>query len=153
MKILLAVDGSPYTKKMLAYLATHAEMFGTNNQFTLLNVQMPLPPRARAAVGAEVVKSYHDEEAANKQLLVLRNRDANASFNVELTAKLARECENLGITYCYKDEYIEAQNKLNKEQERLLREFAKARGEKDGDVTIKGHHEGLFAKFRDAFHR
>ena len=63
MKILLAVDGSPYTKKMLAYLATHAEMFGTNNQFTLLNVQMPLPPRARAAVGAEVVKSYHDEEA------------------------------------------------------------------------------------------
>jgi nucleotide-binding universal stress UspA family protein len=63
MKILLAVDGSPYTKKMLAYLATHAEMFGTNNQFTLLNVQLPLPPRARAAVGAEVVKSYHDEEA------------------------------------------------------------------------------------------
>ena len=64
MKILLAVDGSPYTKKMLAYLATHAEMFGTNNQFTLLNVQLPLPPRARAAVGADVVKSYHDEEAA-----------------------------------------------------------------------------------------
>ncbi|MFC7461957.1 universal stress protein [Hydrogenophaga defluvii] len=63
MKILLAVDGSPYTKKMLAYLATHAEMFGTNNQFTLLNVQLPLPPRARAAVGAEVVKSYHEEEA------------------------------------------------------------------------------------------
>ena len=59
---------------------------------------------------------FHDEEAANKQLLVLRNRDANASFNVELTAKLARECENLGITYCYKDEYIEAQNKFNKEQ-------------------------------------
>lgn len=29
MKILLAVDGSPYTKKMLAYLATHDEMFGT----------------------------------------------------------------------------------------------------------------------------
>lgn len=63
MKILLAVDGSPYTKKMLAYLATHAEMFGTNNQFALLNVQLPLPPRARAAVGAEVVKSYHEEEA------------------------------------------------------------------------------------------
>ncbi|MDO9198382.1 MAG: universal stress protein, partial [Rhodoferax sp.] len=26
MKILLAVDGSPYTKKMLAYLTTH-ELF------------------------------------------------------------------------------------------------------------------------------
>ena len=64
MKILLAVDGSPYAKKMLAYLATHIEMFGGDNRFTLLNVQLPLPPRARAAVGADMAKSYHDEEAA-----------------------------------------------------------------------------------------
>lgn len=48
---------------------------------------------------------------------------------------------------------IETPHKLNKEQEKLLREFSKARGEKDGEVTIKRHHEGLFAKFRDAFSR
>jgi molecular chaperone DnaJ len=48
---------------------------------------------------------------------------------------------------------IETPHKLNKEQEKLLREFAKARGEKDGDVTIKRHEEGLFSKFRDTFHR
>jgi molecular chaperone DnaJ len=48
---------------------------------------------------------------------------------------------------------IETPHKLNKEQEKLLKEFSKARGEKDGQVTIKGHEEGLFAKFRDAFHR
>jgi hypothetical protein len=30
MKILLAVDGSPYTKKMLAYLAAN-EMFSPKN--------------------------------------------------------------------------------------------------------------------------
>ncbi len=35
MKILLAVDGSPYTKKMLAYLVTHSETFGGSNSFTL----------------------------------------------------------------------------------------------------------------------
>jgi molecular chaperone DnaJ len=46
-----------------------------------------------------------------------------------------------------------SQHKLNREQEKLLKEFAKARGEKEGDVTIKRHEEGLFAKFRDAFHR
>ena len=63
MKILLAVDGSSYTKKMLAYLATHAEMFGGGNRITLINVQAPLPPRARAAVGADMAKQYHDEEA------------------------------------------------------------------------------------------
>ena len=64
MKILLAVDGSAYTKKMLAYLATHDEMFGTNNDFTLITVQAPLPARARAAVGADVVNEYYEEESA-----------------------------------------------------------------------------------------
>lgn len=63
MKILLAVDGSPYTKKMLAYLATHEEVFSANNQYTLFTVQSPLPPRARAAVGADVANSYYTEEA------------------------------------------------------------------------------------------
>ena len=63
MKILLAVDGSEYTKKMLAYLATHEELFGTHNEFTLLTVNTPLPPRARAAVDTELVDTYHREEA------------------------------------------------------------------------------------------
>ncbi|MGM9427317.1 universal stress protein [Hydrogenophaga sp. MI9] len=63
MKILLAVDGSAYTKKMLAYLTTHLEVFSASNQFTLFTVQMPLPPRARAAVGAQVVNSYYAEES------------------------------------------------------------------------------------------
>lgn len=64
MKILLAVDGSAYTKKMLAYLATHEELFGANNDFTAISVQAPLPPRARAAVGAEAANQYHEEESA-----------------------------------------------------------------------------------------
>lgn len=64
MKILLAVDGSPYTKKMLAYLTTHLEVFHADNEFTLFTVQMPLPPRARAAVGADVANGYYADEAA-----------------------------------------------------------------------------------------
>ena len=65
MKILLAVDGSAYTKKMLAYLASHDEMFGNNdNTVSLITVQLPLPPRARAAVGADVANSYYADEAA-----------------------------------------------------------------------------------------
>ena len=63
MKILLAVDGSKYTKKMLAYLATHDEQFSGKNEFTVLSVQAPLPARARAAVGKEVADGYHAEEA------------------------------------------------------------------------------------------
>lgn len=63
MNILLAVDGSAYTKKMLAYLAAHEELLGGTHEYTVLTVQPPLPPRARAALGKEVVDTYYAEEA------------------------------------------------------------------------------------------
>ena len=44
-------------------------------------------------------------------------------------------------------------HKLSRDQEKLLKDFASSRGEKEGDVKIKGHREGLFSKFRDAFGR
>jgi nucleotide-binding universal stress UspA family protein len=62
MNILLAIDGSPYTKKMLAYLAAHDEMLGTSHSYTAITVQAALPPRARAALGKETVDSYYAEE-------------------------------------------------------------------------------------------
>ncbi len=63
MKILLAVDGSHYTKKMLAYLATHEELYSAANDYTVLTVQPQIPHRARAAVGKAVVEGYYAEEA------------------------------------------------------------------------------------------
>ena len=63
MRILLAVDGSAYTKKMLAYLTTHDELFSAGNDYTIFTAQPSLPPRARAAVGKEVVEKYYREEA------------------------------------------------------------------------------------------
>jgi nucleotide-binding universal stress UspA family protein len=63
MKILLAVDGSEYTKKMLAYLTTHDSLFSADNSYTIFTAQPQLPPRARAAVGKEIVDKYHTEEA------------------------------------------------------------------------------------------
>ena len=64
MKVLLAVDGSAYTQKMLAYLTSHQEMLGTGHEYTIITVQPLLPPRARAALGKEVVEQYYDEESA-----------------------------------------------------------------------------------------
>jgi len=63
MNILLAVDGSPYTKKMLAYLAAHDEMLGTAHNYTAITVQPQLPPRARATLGKGVLEKYYAEEA------------------------------------------------------------------------------------------
>ena len=63
MNILLAVDGSAHTKKMLAYLVTHEELLAPSNHFTLMTVQPQLPPRARSMVGKEAVEVYQREEA------------------------------------------------------------------------------------------
>lgn len=61
MKILLAVDGSPYTKKMLAYLAAY-ELFSPKNEYTAFTAQMMLPNQARAALGKELVAKYYEDE-------------------------------------------------------------------------------------------
>lgn len=62
MKILIAVDGSTYTKHMLAYIAAHDEFLGPNHQYTALNVSAALPPRATAIFDREMLKTYHEDE-------------------------------------------------------------------------------------------
>lgn len=64
MKILLAADGSRYTKKALAYLVNHEELAGDDGHVVVLNVQIPMPPRVKGLLGAGAVADYHREEAA-----------------------------------------------------------------------------------------
>ena len=61
MKILVAVDGSPYTKRMLAYLAAHDEWLGAQHEYTLLHAVPAVPPRAAAVLDKSMLKSYYDE--------------------------------------------------------------------------------------------
>jgi hypothetical protein len=42
---------------------------------------------------------------------VLRQRDANAEFNVDTTRRLEAQCRALGIGYSYKDVYIDEKNR------------------------------------------
>jgi putative aminopeptidase FrvX len=55
---------------------------------------------------------YHNREAADVQQVTLRRKDASADFAVGITQELAERCEQLGITYSYKDDYIAEQNKV-----------------------------------------
>lgn len=87
MKILLAVDGSEFTKKMLAYLSTHDELFSTTHNYTLLTVQAPLPARARTMVGKEAVESFQREESEKvlgpvSKFLLRHNIDAKTMAKV-----------------------------------------------------------------------
>ena len=63
MKILLAVDGSEYTRKMLDYVCAHQPLFDAAHEYVVLNAQPPLPPHARSAVGADVAQGYHEDES------------------------------------------------------------------------------------------
>ena len=63
MKIMLAVDGSPYTKKMLAYLATHEGLLGAQSDYTVFTVQPPWPLSARGALDKELIDSQQALDA------------------------------------------------------------------------------------------
>jgi nucleotide-binding universal stress UspA family protein len=63
MKILVAVDGSSFSKKMLAYLAAHDEWLGDRHQYTVMHAVAGVPPRAAAVIDKETLKGYYDESA------------------------------------------------------------------------------------------
>ena len=64
MKILVAVDGSEYTKRMLGYLAAHDEWLGSSQVFTVLHVASAVSPRAATAVDRATLQAYYDDQSA-----------------------------------------------------------------------------------------
>lgn len=98
MKILIAADGSTYTKRMLAYLAAHDEWFGDRHAYTVLNVVPAIPTRAAAVMDRDTLKDYYDEtsEAVFKPIRAFfRKQGIEAEFvgkvghAPEVIAKLA----------------------------------------------------------------
>jgi nucleotide-binding universal stress UspA family protein len=63
MKILLAVDGSPYTRRMLAYLAAHKELISPAGEFTALTVVTPVPSHVSSFIEGGTLKGYYAEQA------------------------------------------------------------------------------------------
>lgn len=82
MKILLAVDGSDYTRRMLDYVAANTGLFDAGHEYTVFNAQAQLPHRAASMVGAHAVQQYHEEEARpvlEAAVATLKGRGLNAS--------------------------------------------------------------------------
>ena len=63
MKILVAVDGSDYTKRMLAYLAAHDEWLGPQHQYTLVHGVSAVPPRAASVLDKATLQGYYNDTA------------------------------------------------------------------------------------------
>jgi len=62
MKIVLAVDGSGYTKRMLAYLAAHDELVSPDNEFVAINVTAEVPPHAARFLPQDALQQYYADE-------------------------------------------------------------------------------------------
>jgi len=63
MKILLPVDGSAYTKRMLSYIAAHDELLGPGHEYTLFTVVVRVPPHAMRFVDHATLEGYYRDEA------------------------------------------------------------------------------------------
>lgn len=76
MKILLAVDGSSYTKKALAFLVTHEALLDANSELHVLHVQTAIPALVKSFVGGDVVAQHHllEAETVLKPIRTFLNR-------------------------------------------------------------------------------
>lgn len=63
MKILIAADGSDYTKRMLGYVAAHDELFGPAQDYTVFTAVPAVPPRAAAVIDKQTLQEYYADEA------------------------------------------------------------------------------------------
>lgn len=75
MKVLLPVDGSPYTEKMLDYIGSLPEIFRFDHEYVLMTVVTPLLPQSAGMLRKEAVDEYYKETAEK----VLQPAAANLS--------------------------------------------------------------------------
>jgi nucleotide-binding universal stress UspA family protein len=92
MKILIAADGSSFTKKMLAYLAAHDEWLGSSHQYTVLTATPAVPPRAAAVLDRDLLKTFYAEEA-EKVFKPIRSLFKRQGIKAEFVAKVGPAAE------------------------------------------------------------
>ncbi|MBT9491709.1 MAG: universal stress protein [Paucibacter sp.] len=97
MKILVAVDGSSYTKRMLAYLAAHDEWLGGAHQYTVLHAVPAVPPRAAAVLEKDLLKSYYVDEG-EKVLKTVRSFFGKQGIQAEYVNKVGSAADVIAAT-------------------------------------------------------
>jgi len=63
MKILLAVDGSEYTKRMLGTLAARNELLGPGHDYLAFTAVTPIPVHASRFLDRQTLDGYYSERA------------------------------------------------------------------------------------------
>jgi nucleotide-binding universal stress UspA family protein len=63
MNILLAADGSDFTRRMLAYIVAHEDWLGTNHRYTVVHATPKVSGHAAAFIDQDTLKAYYQDEA------------------------------------------------------------------------------------------
>jgi nucleotide-binding universal stress UspA family protein len=92
MKILLPVDGSPFTKQMLAWLATHQEWLTAPHAYTVVTVVPAIPPHAASMFPANQLQSYYDD-SAEEIFKPIREFMGRHALSTEYVAKTGHAAE------------------------------------------------------------
>ena len=72
MKILMAVDGSEYTRRMVRFVESHDALFPPGTEFTVVTVVLPLPGRAAAFLSQLSIDTYY-QNAADEVFMTVRH--------------------------------------------------------------------------------
>lgn len=63
MKVLVAVDGSVYTTRMLRHIVAHGDWLGTKHRYTVIHCVAAVPHRAAAFLNSAQVRKCYAEDA------------------------------------------------------------------------------------------
>ena len=97
MKILLAVDGSEYTRRMLDYIATHPDLFDRSHEYVALTVVPAVPPRVRGYIDRSTLDDYYAEQA-EAVLAPVRERGAQLGWNFTVLHKTGHAPDLIATT-------------------------------------------------------
>ena len=95
MKILVAADGSAYTKRMLAYLAAHDEWMGDHHDYTVFTVVSAVPARAASALDKDTLKAYY-AEGADKVFKPIKSFFSKSKLNADFQFKVGHPADVIG---------------------------------------------------------
>jgi len=88
MKILVAVDGSSYSRAAARYVASHAKLLKKKPHVHLIHVHVPLAYSGAAAgvVGRDAIRSYLHDESEKALLVAIRElRKARVEYHAQWT--------------------------------------------------------------------
>ena len=81
MNVLLAVDGSDYTRRALDYLVKH-DWLAHGNSLSVFTAVLPVPHRAAAMAGPSLTHAYYADDA---ELALRPAREALAGLGTEVS--------------------------------------------------------------------